>query len=81
MSFDCFTAARDLRLEPRKRRGQGSAEAACERRGPVALSKGEEGVIKLTKALSTRRPLWQITGALGTDLPELSCLASRRPDA
>ena len=41
-----------------------------------------EGVTELTKTLSTRRPLWQITDARwGPDLPDFSCLGSLRPDA
>jgi hypothetical protein len=48
----------------------------------AAFAMGEEGVTELTKTLSTRRPLWQITDARwGPDLPDFSCLVSLRPDA
>ena len=48
----------------------------------AAVAKGKAGVTELTKTLSTRRPLWQITDARwGPDLPDFSCLVSLRPDA
>ena len=48
----------------------------------AAFAKREAGVTELTKTLSTRRPLWQITDARwGPDLPDFSGLVSLRPDA